>query len=509
MNPPSSPRRAVAYARVSRLATGDERGQHDAKSVGQQLDELHRLAERDGVDVLATFRDDGISASRYARGKVRDGWQATMDMIMSGDVDELWVWEISRATRDRPVWAALVGACTAQGVKITVNGRVHDPGDPDDGFMLDLAAALAVRESGTTSKRIRRDVAARARKGLPHGRIPYGYRRVYDQHTKALIRQEVDPDTAKIVRYLAGQVRRGVAFYRLARKMNDDCVPSPETHRMHRSGVQGPGQPWRVDQVEDVVASPAMAGLRVHQGKVLDEVTAAWPAIIPLATHRAIVRMLADPARRSQTDASAKYLLTGLATCGECGGKIRRIKNRGTPSYACAGNRAQHMAGARRFCVSRKIEFVDAYVTDVIVERLSQPDMLDMFAPEDSADARAAARRDLEEARADLEALRAAAKARTVSIVSFLDLEPGLVARVADAERRVQPVEVPALLDEVAGPDAAARWEALEPEQKREIIRMLADIRIMRRPGTYRGRTDFDPSLVRIKWRRPGRQAAA
>jgi site-specific DNA recombinase len=41
---------------------------------------------------------------------------------------------------------------------------------------MELGAALAVRESALTSKRIRRDVAARAAQGLPHGKIPYGYR---------------------------------------------------------------------------------------------------------------------------------------------------------------------------------------------------------------------------------------------------------------------------------------------------------------------------------------------
>ena len=85
-----------------------------------------------------------------------------MEVIPSGRVDEPRVWEVSRATRDRAVYAALIGACTVEDVKITVNGRVHDRNDPDDAFMLDLGAALAVKESALTSKRIRRDVAARA-----------------------------------------------------------------------------------------------------------------------------------------------------------------------------------------------------------------------------------------------------------------------------------------------------------------------------------------------------------
>ena len=193
-----------------------DRTRGDAKSVAQQLDVLCGLAVREGVQVVAVFRDDGISASSFAHGAVREGWVQTMEVIASGRVDELWVWEVSRATRDRAVYAALIGACTVEDVKITVNGRVHDPNDPDDAFMLDLGAALAVKESALTSKRIRRDVAARAAQGRPHGRIPYGYQREYDPHTGALLRQVPDPATAPLVRELARRVLAGEALYRLA-----------------------------------------------------------------------------------------------------------------------------------------------------------------------------------------------------------------------------------------------------------------------------------------------------
>ena len=205
------PRRAVLYGRVSKTARSEkgrarQREGGEGKSVDQQLAELTARARRERVQIIGPFRDDGFSASRYAGGKVRDGWQQVMEAIVTGQVGELWVWEVSRATRDRPVWATLINACMAQRVMINVNGRMHDPDDPDDGFMLDLGAALAVRESAMTSKRIRRDVAARARDGLPHGRIPYGYQREYDPKTRALIRQYPDPATSEIVRELARRV---------------------------------------------------------------------------------------------------------------------------------------------------------------------------------------------------------------------------------------------------------------------------------------------------------------
>src|SRR5215207_7865248 len=436
-------RRVVLYARVSKLSATD-RARGDAKSVDQQLDLLTALADRERVQVVAVHRDDGISASAFARGKAREGWQDVMGLIVSGAVDELWLWEQSRSTRDRPVYAALMAACEAQDVKICVNGWVLDPSDPDDAFHLDLGNALAVRESAMTAKRLRRDVAARAVQGLPAGRIPYGYRRTYDEYTHAVTTQEPCPVTGPIVRELARRTLAGEALYRLAAEMTERGVPSPETWRHRRQGKLDFWRPWRPDHVRDVVLSPSAAGLRVHRAGKLDEmiVPGRWEALIKTDDHIALKAKLTDPKRRTWTDASAKHLLTGLAVCGECGGEIRRISNRGTPSYACVGHRHGPPGDGRRFCVARRI-----------------------------------------------------------SLGSFLEFEPDLLARLAEAERRARPVAVPPLVAELAGPEATARWEGLELEQQRAVIRLLCTVRIMRRPESQRGSRAFDPTLIKIEWR--------
>ena len=63
-----------------------DRTRGDAKSVAQQLDVLCGLAVREGVQVVAVFRDDGISASSFAHGAVREGWVQTMEVITSGQL---------------------------------------------------------------------------------------------------------------------------------------------------------------------------------------------------------------------------------------------------------------------------------------------------------------------------------------------------------------------------------------------------------------------------------------
>ncbi len=494
-------RRVVLYARVSKLSATD-RARGDAKSVDQQLDLLTALADRERVQVVAVHRDDGISASAFARGKAREGWQDVMGLIVSGAVDELWLWEQSRSTRDRPVYAALMAACEAKDVKICVNGRVLDPSDPDDAFHLDLGNALAVRESAMTAKRLRRDVAARAAQGLPAGRIPYGYRRTYDEYTHAVTAQEPCPVTGPIVRELARRTLAGEALYRLAAEMTERGVPSPETWRHRRQGKTDFWRPWRPDHVRDVVLSPSAAGLRVHRAGKLDEmiVPGRWEALIKTDDHIALKAKLTDPKRRTWTDASAKHLLTGLAVCGECGGEIRRISNRGTPSYACVGRRHGPPGDGRRFCVARRIDLVDRFVTDVIAARLSSPDVLDVWTADPSDDVQAA-QREAAVLNVELAELREAKKARRISLGSFLEFEPDLLARLAEAERRARPVAVPPLVAELAGPEATARWEQLELEQQRAVIRLLCTVRIMRRPESQRGSRTFDPTLIKIEWR--------
>jgi DNA invertase Pin-like site-specific DNA recombinase len=75
------------YGRVSQVA---ERGQ-PGKSVDDQLAENRSWARREDWKVVGEHRDDGISASRYARGKVRPGWTQVMELIAAGGVDLLVV----------------------------------------------------------------------------------------------------------------------------------------------------------------------------------------------------------------------------------------------------------------------------------------------------------------------------------------------------------------------------------------------------------------------------------
>jgi site-specific DNA recombinase len=471
--------RAVLYGRVSK-------DRSEGRSVDDQLAECRAWADRQGWTVVAEHRDDGISASRFANGKARLGWQATMDLIAAGKVDLLVVWEVSRATRDRTVWSTLLAACQERDVKIGAGGKVHDPSDPDDGFMLDLGGALAVRESVVTSKRIQRRVRRMAAEGLPHGKIPYGYRRVYDPETRRLLRQEPDPDTAPVVREIARRLLAGEALYAAAADLNRRGVLTPRAEELKRLGKPvPPGLVWDPVQVKRLAISPTNAGFRSLNGTVVGP--AQWPGLISEADYRVLVDKLTDPARKTWRDGSIKHLLVGIAECGVCGAPCRRVKNRGTPSYMCS----------KRFCVVRSQRPLDEFVTAVVVERLSRPDVLQLLADaEDPAAADAA--RSAVQLRARLNAFYDEAAAGQITPTGLARIEARLLDEIKVAERRACPRSLPPVLTTVAGPDAAARWEALTVPQRREIIRVLLVPRVML---AGRGTVRFDPGRIEIVWK--------
>ena len=500
--------RAVLYGRVSQVA---ERGQ-PGKSVDDQLAENRSWACREDWKVVGEHRDDGISASRYARGKVRPGWTQVMELIAAGGVDLLVVWEVSRASRDRPVWTALLAACLEHGVRIATGGRLHDPADADDGFSLDLAAALAVRESAATSKRVLRAVRSRAQSGAPHGKVAYGYRIEYDPDTGRAVRRIPDETTAPVVREIVRRTLAGEALYSIVADLNARNVPPP------RGGAR-----WQDTQVKRIAVNPTIAGIRTHNG-VESEARGGWESIISEADHRTLVTRLGDPARKTWRDGSVKHLLVGIAVCGaripaeladairrratkasngwvatfdnsadedglvECGSPVRRIKNRATPSYTCAAG----------FHVARHQGKTDDLVERIVVARLSRPDAAEALSRPEVDGAVAEAAEVARTLRARLAALYDSAADGSLSPAGLARVESRLLPQIAEAERLSRPTGLPHSLRDVAGPDAQTRWYSLSMPQRRELVRVLV-VPVIHPAG--KGSRTFDPELIELRWR--------
>jgi hypothetical protein len=93
---------------------------------------------------------------------------------------------------------------------------------------------------------------------------------------------------------------------------------------------------WTSQAVRDMLRRPRNAGLTSYRDETFP---AAWPAIVPETTWRAVVSILSNPERRTTSSNRVKWLGSGLYVCGTCGKPALRVSHSGggkrQPAYRC------------------------------------------------------------------------------------------------------------------------------------------------------------------------------
>lgn len=457
--------RAVIYCRVS----DDDR--QDGRSVGEQEQECRDAAAEHGWTVDQVLVDNDRSASRYAR-RPRERYEQLLARLSTKPADVLILWESSRGGRELERWAGLLNLCRARGVRVHIvsHRRTYDLEQPRDWRTLAEDGVDSAYESDKTRERVLRSVRSQAAKGLPHGRLLYGYARTYDGRGQ-FVAQVEHAEQAAIVRECARRVAAGEALYAVAQDLNARAVPAP------RGGL------WQPTQVKRLVTNPGYAGHRVHRGQIVGPAT--WPALVDEATHTECVRRMSDPRRHSVRDRSLKHLLSGILRA-PCGGRTRVLSNRGYLTYVCHDD----------FCVGVRTTPVEEFVTDMVLERLEQPDVLAGLAARGDRDA-AGAQGEADELQARLDGFVDAAARGELTPAALARIEARLLPEIEEARERALVAPVPQLLRDVAGPGARDRWARLAIGQQREIIDKLVDLRVA---TTVRGARFSYARLAPSRW---------
>jgi site-specific DNA recombinase len=457
--------RAVIYARVS----DDERQDH--RSVGEQELECREAATGHGWTVDKVFTDNSRSASRYAT-KVREEYERLLAYLAEAPVDVLILWESSRGGRELERWAGMLNLCRRRGVLIHVvtHERTYDLKKSRDWKVLAEDGVNNAYASDETSERVLRTVRTQAAKGKPHGKLLYGYKREYDARG-VFVAQVEHPEQAAVVREAARRIKAGDSLYAIAADFNARAIPAPR------------GGQWIPTQIKRICVNPAYAGLRVHQGAVVGP--AVWAALLDEETFSACVRRLTDPARKTLRDTSLKHMLSG-ALKGACGGRMRVLKSRGYLTYSCTVD----------FCTAVRTDRVEKAVSLFVTERLENPDILEAIASRGDI-AAAGAKSRVRELRLRLDGFYEAAALGHITPGALAKIEARLAPEIEAAEAQAVYAPVPQLLRDVAGPGARERWETLTVGQKRELVNLVADLRLSR---TVRGSRFTHWRLAESRW---------
>lgn len=451
-----------------------------AKSTRQQGDENAEIRPAFGVAHcgLPDYIDDDRSASRYARRRREDFDQLIADLEHDTfGANVLHLWESSRGSRQVKEWVYMLELLEKRRilVLVTTHNRMYDPRNHRDRRSLLSDAVEGEYQSAETSRRVVRDFAATAAAGRPHGPIPYGYRRIYDQHTKELLRQEAHPVEAEVVRELVARLLAGHTMNAIAVDFTARGI------RNHRE------RPFAKTVLREMALNESYAGKRVHfpllrraePDTTADRFDAIWPELISPADHLAVVALLTSPERLTRKPGKGLHLLSMIALCDVCSSRMAAHLSREMPYYRC------HDHG----CVTISKPPMDQVVEKLLLSALSREDVFEalMGTRQGGGDAElAAVRVELAEAEADHRALESV----DISPALAAKKEPAILVRLAKLRARERELLTPLALRGLITPGSGARkqWEGAPMSAKREIARrmlsrdMLGELRVTRAP---------------------------
>lgn len=450
---------AREYLRVSQDKAGK------LESPAEQHGKNAEAAEQLGLILGEPYAEpEAVSAARWS-SKARAEFERLVSDLNGGMFGAaiLILWQSNRGGRSVSDWVRLIDACEKAGawILVTAHGRVYDPANPHDRMTLQKDAVDAEHDNATRRADVLRTTEARAARGEAHGRVPFGYRRVYDPITRRLVAQEAHPDEAPVMEELFRRLRAGESAHSVERDFAARGIAT-------RGTAKWPPRPFSRTALVQMALNPTYAGLRTRQPKgaarrkgLLDgAVSAVWPAIVEPEVYYEVRAMLTAPSRATSRDGRARHLLGMIAACGSCGGPLTVRYGDGRRLYVC-------QRGAHVKCGA---DDLDAVAEALVIGWLSRDDVAaKLRAPESVAPELARVLAELRAARGDLADWRRRAGLLEVSAESFAVIEPAIVAGIARLERRREELSVPPEFAGWTGPQeqVAARWaDSLIPARR-------------------------------------------
>ncbi|PPF39173.1 recombinase family protein [Rathayibacter sp. AY1A3] len=431
------------------------------EGIDRQIARCTEMAERRGWTVVRAYRDNDVSATK-PRGP-GTAWAEMLSGAASRDFDVVISVDMDRLLRGIRDLLTLIDAGVAV---MTIDGEI-DILTADGQLRATMMAGMARFETARKSERQKRANESRRAQGRPTpGKRRFGY------ETDGCTPVE---EEAVTVREIFERVEKGHSLRGIALDLTDRAVPSATM------------KSWTPGRLRDICNRVHYAGHTLVEG-VLTESTWIKPIVTSEQAER-VRTILADPGRRTTPGPGTKHLLSGLAHCDLCGGKLFYSR-----SYICKADTSHVQIGKK---------FIDQQVIDACVRAL-------LFAPVGSVETGESLASLLAELDANHalvsdayaekdEGLLPPAVAR-VRLLKLRDDREGIEARI-EAQRAAQAssgilgqlraelwgrgrvnldraVEVGAQVEE--------RFHGLSLDEQRELVRTLLDVRVAKGRGADR-----------------------
>jgi DNA invertase Pin-like site-specific DNA recombinase len=474
----------AVYLRISLDRDGDER------AVERQREDAKAVARMRGWDIVETYVDNSISASKAEI--IRPEYERMLADYRRGRFGAIIAYDLDRLTRQPRQLEDWIDEAERRGlVIVTLNGEADLSTDGGRMFAR-IKAAVARAEIERKSARHKRANLQRAEQGhWQFSRRPFGYER-RDGRVE-IIEHEAEIVREGYRRYLAGE-----SYYEIANDWNDRGIATHDTN-----AAEGERTRWSMTRVRSLLRNGRYAGIVEHNGKVFEDAKPTWQPLIDMRTWDDYVSTREGRTRAGSWSTSTKHLLSGLALCGVCGGRmLARPEYRRNPD----GGRRTRMSYqcTTGWCVSIGSEDVDTFVERLVLARLGDKKILAALrhvpdtAPIQAELAALRRRRDdIADLLADGLLDRRKARAQAVELTQKIETRQ---ARLT-AMRRASP-----LTDLALARSIPTRWKGLGVLDKRRVIEDLGlTVTIKkthpgRRPNGPDGKPLPDLHRIAVEW---------
>ncbi|MEB0303854.1 MULTISPECIES: recombinase family protein [unclassified Cryobacterium] len=448
--------RAAIYCRISMDSAGEGLG------VERQRQDCIVKAAKLEWDVAGIYVDNDVSASSK---KPRPQFERMLADVRSGAIQAIVAYSIDRLTRKPMELEGFINMANDLKLELATTTGEIDLSTPVGRMMARTLGTIAGYETEAMSTRLKRKFLQKAQAGEPHGYAPYGYARTKD--SAGIGQDKIHPEYGAVVREAAERI---LALESLRSVVTD----------FNARGIHGPKAPlWNSTILRQILLRPTNAGLRQYQGRIIGQSTTE--PLYDQATYERLVALLKDPARRSNhVGPGFKYLLSGLALCGLCGGVMRRQIGRTVVSEKTGATKRQPPAYNCSICykVRRHQEAVDASIVELVVGRLGMPDAIDLFATSDSGVA--------EKAQSAIDAVNAKDLVVSQMFMAGEITREQLRSMTAasgeartKAQRMLDTARPSTPLAHLTGGDVQQKWDELDMSAQRDVVARLLTVVIM------------------------------
>lgn len=348
--------RVAAYCRVS-TNNKEQINSYEAQKVYY----TQKIEENPDWELTGIFADRGLSGTSL---KKRDNFNKMIAACKRGRIDTILTKSLSRFARNTVDCLETVRMLRARGIGVIFEKENINTLTESNEFLITLFSGFAQAESESLSGNIARGKMM----SMQAGNVPFQYKKLLGYREGEDGKPEIDPEEAKTVRRIYRRYLEGCSLSQIQRELEADHVPTAQ-------GIQR----WSYQVIHNILTNERYIGdALLGKTYVLDCISKEvrknngerpqyyvennHPAIIPREwfqrvkeemTRRASKRKVMQ--RHGKTELgkySAKYALSELLVCGECG----------TPYKRCTWARN----GKKRIvwrCISR-LEFGTKYCHD-------------------------------------------------------------------------------------------------------------------------------------------------